>query len=686
MGSTKLSEEGTFPAGVLRLDDPASVDTQLVGSKAAALSVAKTAGLSVLDGFTLSTRAAALFHAGGAPPDLVADLRSAWGQLSYGGRRPLVVRSSSPNEDTAASSMAGQFTSVLDVRTWGDVLDAVDQVVASAQGGPMAVLVQPFVRPAWGGVLFGADPVTGRRDRLVVAAVPGGPDRLVSGTVTGGQFSLSPHGRLVESTGAVPPELLARRMRLHLVRLARSAAALFGAPQDIEWAVADDGGLVLLQSRPITTIAEEVEADGPVLGPGPLAETFPAALAPLEEDLWLPPLRDGLREALGLLGAGSRRLRDSPVVVSIAGRPAVDLDLLGLSPVRRSRFAWLDPRPPARRLVAAWRVGRLRSALPGLADDLLDQVDADLAAVPPLDSLSPLELLGLLPRAQRFLLSLHGYEVLAGQLLAPGDAGTTAASRALTVLVEARIARPDASDAALLADHPVLLSLSAPSIGPAAPLPPVAADRPLPPVRGSAPDNQREALRLRARWVQELTARAALQLGRVLVRRGVLRDAASIRHLRLADLPNALVGGSIETGPAAKRPVEDTPLPRAFRRAGDVIVPVAAAHDGAGGRGAGGGRGMGRVHSGTGPPPDGAVLVVSTLDPNLAAHLPGLSGLVAETGSVLSHLAILAREYGVPTVVDLPDAMTRFPAGSWILVDGATGEVSVAPSDESAAA
>lgn len=80
--------------------------------------------------------------------------------------------------------------------------------------------------------------------------------------------------------------------------------------------------------------------------------------------------------------------------------------------------------------------------------------------------------------------------------------------------------------------------------------------------------------------------------------------------------------------------------------------------------------------------PDGAVLVVATLDPGLAAYLPRLSGLVAETGSVLSHLAILAREYGVPTVVDLPGATTRFPDGSWIVVDGSTGEVSAVESQE----
>ena len=104
-----------------------------------------------------------------------------------------------------------------------------------------------------------------------------------------------------------------------------------------------------------------------------------------------------------------------------------------------------------------------------------------------------------------------------------------------------------------------------------------------------------------------------------------------------------------------------------------------------GGRGAGGGRASGVVLPVDALPADGAVLVVRTLDPSLASVLPGLRGLVSETGSVLSHLAILAREFGVPTVVGVEDAVKRFPPGTGVVVDGATGEVSAASSEEVAA-
>jgi pyruvate,water dikinase len=55
---------------------------------------------------------------------------------------------------------------------------------------------------------------------------------------------------------------------------------------------------------------------------------------------------------------------------------------------------------------------------------------------------------------------------------------------------------------------------------------------------------------------------------------------------------------------------------------------------------------------------------------------PGLAGLVAETGSVLSHLAILAREQGVPTVVAYPD-VDELVDGAEVTVDGQSGEVTV---------
>jgi pyruvate,water dikinase len=96
---------------------------------------------------------------------------------------------------------------------------------------------------------------------------------------------------------------------------------------------------------------------------------------------------------------------------------------------------------------------------------------------------------------------------------------------------------------------------------------------------------------------------------------------------------------------------------------------------------AGGGRGSGEVRSAEYAGP-GDVLVVDVLAPALATKLPGLAGLVSETGSALSHLAILAREIGVPTVVAVAGARRRFPEGSRVVLDGLTGEVSLIDDEE----
>jgi pyruvate,water dikinase len=69
------------------------------------------------------------------------------------------------------------------------------------------------------------------------------------------------------------------------------------------------------------------------------------------------------------------------------------------------------------------------------------------------------------------------------------------------------------------------------------------------------------------------------------------------------------------------------------------------------------------------------VLVVRNLDPALAPALGSLAALVAETGSPLSHLAILAREHHVPTVVGYVDAVDLLGEGDVVVVDGSAGTV-----------
>jgi pyruvate,water dikinase len=54
---------------------------------------------------------------------------------------------------------------------------------------------------------------------------------------------------------------------------------------------------------------------------------------------------------------------------------------------------------------------------------------------------------------------------------------------------------------------------------------------------------------------------------------------------------------------------------------------------------------------------------------------PMLAGIVTEHGGPLSHPATLAREYGLPAVLSVPEATVRFTTGQVITIDGGTGEI-----------
>ncbi|MFD0304845.1 PEP/pyruvate-binding domain-containing protein [Streptomyces sp. NPDC127119] len=732
------------------MSDPQATRIVLAGSKAAHLARAARAGLPVLPGFVLPwSNGPRSTEPDGADDDPrqsepwqgeprqgepwqsgpwqsgdgdSEQLRRAWRQLSDGGALPLVVRSSSPQEDTQESSLAGQFASVLDVRGWHDFRAAVRTVLDSAHRpdgsvAPMAVLVQPMLTARVGGVLFGADPLEGRSDRMLVSAVRGGPDALVSGEQPGTTYWLTRRGRLSHTGPEGAEQLLGSTELRRLARLARQARGVFGGPQDIEFGFDAAGRLWLFQSRPITAMAARPARGARLLGPGPVAETLPDQLEPLEKDLWVAPMARGLAAALDIGGTAPRRhLRAVPVVTTVGGRAAADLRLLGAVPPRHRWAALLNPAPGARRLAAAWRVGRLTAALPGLATDLIADVDRRLAETPPPDRLARRELVAALRWSRTVLVSLHAQEALAGALLpetlatavdrTSNPASRTAAGTALAVLAEAR-AR-GVPDHQVVARQPLVLALVAPSLNrnlrlPASPASPATSATPasptipagpaevdggpIRPTAAALPLPPRESLRLRVRWVQELQVRLVRDAARRLTVPGDQAHApvgSKVGLLRWPELVDALEHGVLPGDFGERLPrATSAPLPDAFRLAENGTVVAERTKDrGGGGKGGGGegqgvsgGRATGTAWDGTGPRPPDPVLVVRTLDPALAPLLPGLAGLVAQTGSPLSHLAVLAREFGLPTVVGATDAVRRFPAGSRLTVDGATGDV-----------
>jgi pyruvate,water dikinase len=536
-----------------------------------------------------------------------------------------------------------------------------------------------LVEPVLGGVAFGIDPVAGRADRRVVTAVAGRPGPLVAGEVEGSRYVLDEKARVLRFDRNDGPVIKRRNLR-RVAALTARAAEVFGGPQDIEWAIGRDEALWLLQSRPVTS-ENRGRPSGPLYGPGPVAETFPEALSELEQDLWVPPLREGIRHAVLLAGAGTRKqLARREIIVVLDGRVAMDLRLAGELVPTGSLVHRLNPMPGARKLRSAWRVGRLRGAVPHLAEDLLDRVDHDLEAVPALDALTSRQLIALLHRGRDMLRSLHAHEILMGMLTDRGCGRLTGASVALRVLAEARSDGLD--DETILQRSPVVLALTAPEIRPATALPrgAVAPEVGQTCDPGSNSGVVREALRLRIRWIHELTGRAAWTIGERLRSAGTVAEADSIRHLSLDDV-EAIVTRRAVTSPqltVLHRHRWGDPLPACFQvsdRNRPIIVQ--RSDEVGGGTGAGGGVGSGPVTLDVADPPRGSVLVTRTLAPGLGPILPRLGGIVAETGSVLSHLAILARELGVPIVVGYPNATAIFPPGMVVSVDGASGDVTV---------
>jgi phosphohistidine swiveling domain-containing protein len=71
----------------------------------------------------------------------------------------------------------------------------------------------------------------------------------------------------------------------------------------------------------------------------------------------------------------------------------------------------------------------------------------------------------------------------------------------------------------------------------------------------------------------------------------------------------------------------------------------------------------------------GDVLIATTTTPAWTPLFPSLAGLVTETGGILSHAAIVAREYGIPTVVGADGATHLAADGSIVVIDGGTGTV-----------
>lgn len=422
---------------VLSLGELDASALQLGGGKAKNLGDLLRAGLPVPGGFCVTTTAFRATLAGGPlgpildaieatePGDLArlaqlagearaavlatelvdelrARIAAAYGALApaAGGDAPVAVRSSATAEDLPDHSFAGQQDTFLNVVGAEAVLDAVRRCFASlytdravayrrqrgldGRGVALAVVVQRLIDAAVAGVLFTADPISGRRGVAVIDASPGLGEAVVSGAVNPDHFEVE------ERTGRV----LARRLGdkrvairslpgggtrhearaaetgqaclsdaelLELSRLGRRVQEHFGSPQDLEWALDAERRLYLLQARPITTLyplpadapasapvgngAHDIEPELHVYFNFNVAQGVLGPLTPIGQDAWRR-LGAGM---LRFLGLPQYVAAESPSFIKAsAGRLLLDVTGLVRSDLGRRLVAAVMPRMEAR--------------------------------------------------------------------------------------------------------------------------------------------------------------------------------------------------------------------------------------------------------------------------------------------------------------------------------------------------
>ncbi len=233
--------------------------------------------------------------AGALPEGFEKDLRSSYERLAGPEGAAISVRSSALVEDRPEHSFAGQFKSVLNVTSFDSLKDALREVIASNYSArsisyrlhsglslarhDMAVLCQRMVQPKSAGILFTIDPAVSESGRMLISAVIGLGVQAVSGSAPADIYRplregidtgpMSEWAQIAEKThrtvaGAVRgieerelpasernlPVLSEEEIRA-LVRISRRVESLIGRPQDIEWAISNEGEILIVQSRDI---------------------------------------------------------------------------------------------------------------------------------------------------------------------------------------------------------------------------------------------------------------------------------------------------------------------------------------------------------------------------------------------------------------------------------------------------
>lgn len=620
---------------------------------------------------------------------LIRELESAFGEKS------VVVRSSAPGEDSAASSFAGLHESYVNVRGAESVIEHIKLVWASLWSdrallyrkelgldiarSAMAVLVQETVAGYSSGVVFGVSPVD--PSLCVVEAVYGLNQGLVDGTVEPDRWMLERvSGTRVSFTQAERNmKLVADREGVRLTalpdeetsqpaltdvqvdalfQLSMQLEELFGAPQDSEWTFAGDR-LIVLQSRPITTSAS-VRPEDERKWYLSLHRSFQnlQGLRSEIEDKLLPQMET---EANELAKDDLTRLTDTDLIEAIGRRKAI---WERWSDTYRTYFI---PMAHGMRLFGQTYNDVMRPSDPYEFTKLLSST-----------GMLSVERNRLLAQTGRML----GDNPDLAHALSRGDAvSDERLARALDELAE-RFGKLSSVAAHYAEDRRLMTKLIleiAETEGVASHEPVDAQQLARAFISKFPPEKQEFAGQLldMARASYRLRDDDNIYIGRI---EAHMRAAATEAKKRLASLDSdpAQDARASELTEAMKS-IEDVPTGTDSRHPDrDPGMKVRQLV----GQPAGPGLAVGTARvimdaSDLFDFKNGDILVCDAVDPNMTFVVPLCKGIVERRGGMLIHGAIIAREYGLPCVTGVPDAATAIRSGDRVTVDGYLGIVIV---------
>lgn len=260
------------------------------------------------------------------------------------------IRSSAIGEDGKSFSFAGQFETYLYVNR-AQIFEKIKEVWKSAYSDRivayrkqnnittpirMAVVIQHMIHAEVSGVMFGVNPVTEKENEMLISAVYGLGEGLVSGALNADNFYIT-DGKLekseiaektermthdLENEGVLLSEVAENKIndasldQTQIDALTKQLTALnsfYEFPQDVEWAY-EKGQLYILQSRPITHLKKSKTGTKIVWDNSNIIESYPGVTTPLTFSFIREMYRVVYIQFCQLLGLSNKTLADNEEV------------------------------------------------------------------------------------------------------------------------------------------------------------------------------------------------------------------------------------------------------------------------------------------------------------------------------------------------------------------------------------